>query len=168
METADGIVNLIVRHQRDLHHYILSLLPDPALASDVLQETNLTLWNKASEFDSERPFMPWALTFAWFQVKAARRDSARDRHVFDDDLVATLADESELQGQGDMERALEHCLAKLPRTQRDLILARYQPGATVSGLASSLSQTPNAVSLGILRIRTALRSCIEKQISAAS
>ncbi|MFD2255111.1 sigma-70 family RNA polymerase sigma factor [Luteolibacter algae] len=164
----DHIVNLIVQHQRDLKHYILSLLPDAALAADVLQETNLVLWNKADEYDRGRPFLPWALTIAWFQVKAARRDSARDIHVFDDDLLETLAAESEIPDGELMEKALEHCLGKLSAPQRKLILARYQPGASVQEMAADFSQTPNALSLGLLRIRNALKSCIEQQLNLSS
>ena len=167
-KSEDHIVNMIVQHQHDLHRYILSWLPNPALASDVLQETNLVLWNKAADYDSSRPFLPWALTFAFYQVKAARRDSARDRHVFDDDLLETLASEPLPQTENEIEKALEHCLSKLRADQRELIMARYQPGASVADLASSLSQTPNAISLGLLRIRASLRTCIEKQLSATS
>jgi RNA polymerase sigma-70 factor (ECF subfamily) len=164
--TSEGqIVNLIVQHQHDLHHYILSLLPDRALASDVLQETNLVLWNKSNEFDPTRPFLPWALTFAFYQVKAARRDSARDRHVFDDDLLETLAAESMDPDANLMEKALEHCLRKLPRTERKLILARYESGASVQQLAAEFSQTPNALSLGLFRLRNSLKGCIEQQLS---
>lgn len=166
-KTEGQIVNLIVQHQHDLHHYILSLLPDPALASDVLQETNLVLWNKAHEFDLSRPFLPWALTFAFYQVKAARRDSSRDRHLFDDDLIASLAAEP-MDCEADlMDKALENCLRKLPRTQRKLILARYQPGASVQDLAAEFSQTPNALSIGLLRIRSSLKACIEQQLSSS-
>lgn len=163
-KSEEHMVNLIARHQRDLHHYILSLLPDASLASDVLQETNLVLWNKAAEYDRSRPFLPWALTFAWYQVKAARRDSARDRHIFDDDLVATLADESSPPDEDSLSSALEICLAKLPEKQRGLILARYQPGSSVQALAEEFSQTPNAVSLGLFRIRETLRACIARQL----
>jgi DNA-directed RNA polymerase specialized sigma24 family protein len=65
-----------------------------------------------------------------------------------------------------MDKALENCLRKLPRTQRKLILARYQPGASVQDLAAEFSQTPNALSIGLLRIRSNLKACIEQQLSS--
>ena len=37
--------------QRKLHAFIVSLVWNPADADDVLQETNLVLWQKAAEFD---------------------------------------------------------------------------------------------------------------------
>jgi RNA polymerase sigma-70 factor (ECF subfamily) len=164
----ERIVGLIARHQADLHRYILSLMPDRMLAEDVLQETNLILWRKAAEYDAGRPFLPWALAVAFFQVKAARRDAGRDRHVFDDSLVEILAAEQRETEAGaqDMETALEACLRELPERQRHLILARYQPGASVQDLAAEHRQTPTALSLALLRIRKALEGCIERKLAA--
>ena len=163
----ERIVGLIARHQPEIHRYVLSLLPDRMLADDVLQETNLVLWRKAAEYDPAQPFLPWALTIALYQVKAARRDAGRDRHVFDDSLVEILAAEGrEAEPQaGDLERALEACLQELPEKQRQLILARYEPGSSVQNLAAERSQTPTALSLTLMRIRKALESCIERKLA---
>lgn len=163
----ERIVGLIARHQPDIHRYVLSLLPDRMLADDVVQETNLILWRKAAEYDPEKPFLPWALTIAWYQVKAARRDSRRDRHVFDDTLVEILAAEhpgADSRGT-DLETALEQCLGALPDRQRRLILARYAPGASVQDLAAERSQSPTALSLALMRIRKALETCIERKLA---
>jgi RNA polymerase sigma-70 factor (ECF subfamily) len=162
----ERIVGLIARHQPDLHRYILSLLPDRMLADDVVQETNLVLWRKAAEYDPAQPFLPWALTIAFFQMKAARRDAGRDRHVFNDSLVEILAAEhpAETTG-GDLEAALEKCLGELSENNRRLILARYQPGASVQELAAERKQTPTALSLALLRIRKALETCIERKLA---
>ena len=162
----ERIVGLIARHQPDLHRYILSLLPDRMLADDVLQETNLVLWRKAAEYDPAQLFLPWAFTIAFFQVKAARRDAGRDRHVFDDSLVEILAVEHQADApSGDLEAALEKCLGELSESNRHLILARYQPGASVQDLAAERKQTPTALSLALLRIRKALETCIERKLA---
>jgi len=160
-------VGLIARHQPEIHRYVLSLLPDRMLADDVVQETNLVLWRKAAEYDPAQPFLPWALTIALYQVKAARRDAGRDRHVFDDSLVEILAAEGrEAEPQaGDLEKALETCLQELPEKQRQLILARYAPGSSVQELAAERSQTPTALSLSLMRIRKALETCIERKLA---
>ncbi|MGB6221399.1 sigma-70 family RNA polymerase sigma factor [Haloferula sp.] len=161
----ERIVGLIARHQPEIHRYVLSLLPDRMLADDVIQETNLVLWRKASDYDPAQPFLPWAFGIAFNQIRAARRDSARDRHVFDDELVEILAAEAhQAPGELEMSEALESCLAKLPPKQRQLILDRYQPGASVQEIAASLSKSPTALSLTLLRIRKSLELCIERQL----
>ena len=89
----EALVDHLTRQQSSLFHYILSLVPDPVSAQDILQETNLVLWRKAAEYDSALPFMPWACRIALYQVKAHRRDQARDLHVFDDEVLDQLAAE---------------------------------------------------------------------------
>lgn len=161
----ETMVALIATHQAAIHRYVHSLLPDRMLADDVVQETTLLLWRKAAEYDPSQPFLPWALTIALFQIKAARRDAARDRHVFDDALLDLLAADAAAATSRDLDAALEHCLAKLPASQRQLILARYQPGASVQEMAQARRQSPTALSLALLRIRKALESCIDRQLS---
>ena len=162
-------MGLIARHQPEIHRYVLSLLPNRMLADDVVQETNLVLWRKAAEYDPAQPFLPWALTIAWYQVKAARRDSGRDRHVFDDSLVEILAAEHrESDGrETDLDAALEKCLGELSESNRRLILARYTPGASVQDLAAERKQTPTALSLVLMRIRKGLETCIERKLATS-
>ena len=164
----EQIVGLIARHQPEIHRYVLSLLPDRMLADDVVQETNLVLWRKAAEYDPAQAFLPWALTIALYQVKAARRDAGRDRHVFSDSLVELLAAEGrEDPHAGDLEQALEKCLQELPERQRRLILSRYAPGSSVQALAQERNQTATALSLAVMRIRKALETCIERTLATS-
>ena len=166
----ENIIGLITRNQSQLRAYIYTLLPDPALVDDVLQETNLVVWRKASEFDPTRPFMPWACRIAFFQVKAARRDNSRDRHVFDSELVDILAAEGEISSDspGYLDYALRDCLAELPEQKRDLILSRYHPDSSVKELAESRDETPGALSVELHRIRRSLESCILGKLKQAN
>jgi RNA polymerase sigma-70 factor, ECF subfamily len=163
----EQMVGWIASHQGALHRLILSLLPDDRmLASDVLQETNLVLWRKAKEYDPARPFLAWAFGIARNQVMAARRDAQRDRHVFSDRLVELLGEEHPVDDNtAELENALEGCLNKLPAKHRELILARYQPGASVQELATARSKSPGALSVLLLRIRKLLEDCIDQQLN---
>src|SRR5690606_12594168 len=110
-------------------------------AEDILQETNLVLWRKAGEFDMSRPFIPWACRIALFQVKAHRRDRARDRHVFDDDVLDLVAVDAGAEEPAHLEQSLRECLARLSGEHRALILERYEPGASVETLAAARNRT---------------------------
>ena len=170
LNPQENLVALITRHQAVLHAYILGLLPNQAKADDVLQETNLVLWRKAAEYDPTKPFMPWACRIAWFQVKAARRDAARDRHIFDPELVDLLAaeDDSDLESTTALDHALRDCLAQLPAEKREMILHRYEADSSVNAMASSRNLSPGALSAQLHRIRQMLESCIEGKLSATS
>ena len=169
MAVSAEFVAQITKCQRHLHAFILSMVWNPAEADDVLQETNLVLWEKVAEFDSSRPFLPWAMRFAQFQAMAwlKRHRRQTERFVFDDDLAKLLADEAAMHEPAFDERqhALASCLQKLPGDQRKLISRRYEPGASVNAMAEKANTTAKAVSDKLRRIRHALLECIEKTIA---
>ena len=168
MPASAEFVVQITHSQRQLHAFILSLVWNPAEADDVLQETNLALWEKAAEFDGSRPFLPWAMRFAQLQTMAwLKRHQRQQRVVFDHDLVAMLADEAAADEAvfEARRRALAACLSKLPAQQRKLIARRYEPDASVNAMAESGGITPKAVSDRLRRIRQALLACIEKSLA---
>ena len=61
----EQFVRLLARYDREVYRYVLTLLPDHTEAEDVLQETAAALWEKFAEYDSEKPFFPWACRFAF-------------------------------------------------------------------------------------------------------
>ena len=171
MDVSTEFVAQITRSQRQLHSFILSVVWNPAEADDVLQETNLVLWEKAAEFDAVRPFLPWAVRFAQFQALAwlKRHRRQHQRLVFDDDLARLLADEAAREEAVFEERrqALAACLQRLPAEQRDLIARRYEPEGSVGALAAAGGTTPKAVSDRLRRIRHTLLQCIQRTLGEA-
>jgi RNA polymerase sigma-70 factor (ECF subfamily) len=166
---SEQFLQHLTANQSRLYAYILTLLPDPDRANDVLQETNLVLWRKAGEFDAGLPFATWACKIAYFQVLALRRDLGREKLLFDDELIADLAREAEPVEEPDRrQQALRRCLAKLSRSQRDLLERRYQPGGSVQGMAQALGRTVGAISQMLYRIREALEQCVEKSLAEAT
>lgn len=142
---------------------------NPAEADDVLQETNLVLWEKVAEFDTSRPFLPWAMRFAQLQAMAwlKRHRRRTERFVFDDDLAKLLADEAAMDEPAfDARRvALASCFQKLRPEQRELIARRYEPEASVNAMAEAGGTTPKAISDRLRRIRHALLECIQKTLA---
>jgi RNA polymerase sigma-70 factor (ECF subfamily) len=163
---TEQFIQLITASQSRLYAYILSLLPDPERANDVLQETNLVLWRKSSEFTPDMKFMGWACRIAHFQVLAALRDLGRDRLRFDDELVGNLAQENvPNEGTADERQlALDHCMSKLFDNHRKLIQHRYSEGGSVKALAEKLNRPVGSVSQALYRIRQALLECVEKKL----
>jgi RNA polymerase sigma-70 factor, ECF subfamily len=153
--------------QSRLYAYVCALLGGSADAGDVLQETNLVLWEKAGAYDPARPFLPWAYKFAHLQVLAHRKRCSRSRLVLDDLLLERVAEEYHRQ-DADTERrlaALDGCVEKLPPEQRDLLTRRYAREEAVNDLAAGLGQTPNVVSASLYRIRKALQRCLEAALA---
>jgi RNA polymerase sigma-70 factor, ECF subfamily len=159
---------LLTSHQSTLYAAITALLGGVEGAQDVLQETNIVLLEKAGEYDAARPFAPWALAFARFQVMAWRKRQARDRLVLDDDLIAVLADRMATDSASPGRRldALEKCLNKLPADSRKIVDARYVQGNPVQEIAARLGRSVNVVSVTLFRIRKALLDCVRATLAA--
>jgi RNA polymerase sigma-70 factor (ECF subfamily) len=60
---------------------------------------------------------------------------------------------------------LRGCLEKLPEDQRNLVQRRYEPGASVQGIAEEDGKSEGAISQALYRIRAALQQCVEKQLA---
>jgi RNA polymerase sigma-70 factor (ECF subfamily) len=159
---------LLTSHQSSLYAAISALLGGVEGAHDVLQETNLVLLQKAGEFDPARPFVPWALTFARFQVMAWRKKQSRDRLVLNDDLFAVLADRLALDVTPPNRRldAIESCLGKLQPESRELVDARYLHGEAVQDIAERIGRSVNVVSVTLFRVRKALLDCVRATLAA--
>ncbi len=166
-ETEHWPSQLILIQDR-LYAYILSILGDASAAEDVLQETNLAITRQISRDLSIGSFPAWACGVARFQVLAYRKRARRERLVFNDELVNLLAHEAEQQtGEiGSRRRALRTCLKKLSPQQRSLILSRYEPGATVQGIAAKLERSVGAISQTLYRIRATLLECIRRTVAS--
>jgi RNA polymerase sigma-70 factor (ECF subfamily) len=161
-------VQLLTGAQSRLYAYICCLVGESAAARDVLQETNLALWNKAEEYDRGRPFLPWAYRVAYLQVLAYRKTCARSRLVFDEELVSELAEQTESR-DADFDRRLEalgDCIDKLPGPRREILDRRYRDGDSLDQIAERLSKAPNVVAASLYRIRKMLMDCIESRLAA--
>ena len=145
---TDEFLTLFAHSQRRLHLYILAMVFNPTDAADILQETNLVLWQKFDQFQSGTNFFAWAREIARFRILRFRQVQARPLSLVSSELLERLAvelsdtDENETARQS----ALEHCLEVLSSNDRELVLSRYKNGATVRGLASRLQRSENGIS----------------------
>jgi RNA polymerase sigma-70 factor (ECF subfamily) len=157
------------RSQRHLHAFIQTMIWQGVDADDVLQETNLVLWRKAADYDSGRPFLPWAMRIAQLQAMAWLATRARGKRRLGSEVLETIASEAvaEADELEPRRRALAGCLQRLPAEHRDLVASRYQPDGCVNDLAAARGSTPKAVSEMLRRIRIALLGCIERSLSGA-
>jgi RNA polymerase sigma-70 factor (ECF subfamily) len=161
-------VKLLARHDRDLWRYILSLVPDPSSADDILQETATALWRKFPEYEPTESFLHWAFGFARLEVLKHRQQAGRKPLLFDDSLLALLADErSQEQSAIEARRgALSFCLESLSPEDRQLLDARYQRGVTVAALAALTGQPAKRMYNSLDRVRRRLLDCMTRRLEA--
>jgi RNA polymerase sigma-70 factor (ECF subfamily) len=164
---SDHFIQDLTASQTSLYGYILSLMPDRAAAQDVLQEVNLTAWQKRADFTDGTSFFAWASKIAYFHVLSHRRKMGRDRLVFGDEVLDYLA-ERQVERAEEVDRrraALKGCLDKLPATQRRLVEDRYASGGSVQRMAEDAGKSVGAISQTLYRIREALMKCVEQTLA---
>lgn len=157
-----ALVRELTSSQNSLYAYVFSLVSNREVAQEILQETNLVICEKASEFEPGTHFLTWACTIARYKVLAFRRDVAREKLAFGDELMDQLAvvDAREFELEDRM-IALERCLEKLSPRQRELIAERYQPSVTMDTLATRLGRAKQSLAVTLHRIRQTLLECLQ-------
>ena len=161
-------VQLFTHHQRRLFLYILSQIHNPVEAEEVLQETNVVIWSKSARFQQGTNFLAWVSQIANFEVLKHRARKRREKLVFSDEFLETVA-QTTLERSDELESrraALADCLTKLRPKDRELIEKRYAPGERGKHLAENLGRPANSVYQSLGRIRRALLECIEQQLPA--
>lgn len=155
-------VQLITANHDHLRRYIYTLLPHEQDAQDVMQEVCLTLSRKFSEYDRSRPFLPWACGFAYLKVLQHRDRNPRRTVLLPVEVLELVAREREAEEPVLAERlvALERCLAKLGRADRDLIKARYIDRISPDDIARRLAVSRRTTFRNLERVRRLLFDCV--------
>lgn len=165
-DRTNAFIPLIMSSQRALKNYLYSLHPHAGDLDDLFQETSLKLWEVFGEYDSSRPFLPWALRIAYFQVLRFRKTRSRDRLVFSDDLVELLAGEAPAAGQADLVRAgLDDCLQKLTPRARQVLLARYSENSSITEVAKETRQSVHALYRILEKARGQVATCLHRLLA---
>lgn len=163
-------VQLFTKSQRRLYLLILSKVPYPVEAEEILQETNLVIWRKCDNFEMGTNFLAWASRIATYEVLKYRDRYHRDRLYFSDGFIEQVG-EAALEDADNLEErrnALSVCLGKLREQDRELIQCRYAPGETGKDLARKLERPANSVYQSLGRIRRTLLECINRRFRVDS
>jgi RNA polymerase sigma-70 factor (ECF subfamily) len=164
-------VGQITRHQAMLRAYIISLMPGMDGVDDVLQETNLVLFEKFGTFQPGTNFRAWACAIARLEVKAHRRKLLRQGCLMlDEDLAEQLAEHTAAL-PNDLDerlRALNRCLGRLDENERELIEHRYFSKLTLEGFSARCGRPVESLRVSLFRIRAALRKCIKGELTINS
>lgn len=160
---TEKFVRLLTQHERALYRYVVSLLPTSTDADDVMQNTAAVLWKKFSAFDPERPFLPWAMQFAYFETLKHRRAKGRSRLIFSDELVEKLAEEypNEQTVFEARRQALDACLERLGSYEQKLLFRRYSSGDTIGQLAEEENRPAHKLYYILEKTRAKLLECID-------
>ncbi len=164
-------LRLFVKHEQALRAFARVMLPTLESVDEVMQESSVVMWKKLSQLDDADHFLPWAKMIVRFEALRLRRDHARDRHVFGDDVIELLANEAAEVDEDVWEQerdALRGCLAQMAVHHRELVLAPYAGEGRVTRLAEETGRTNNSLYKLLGRLREKLAQCVQNKVANPS
>jgi RNA polymerase sigma-70 factor (ECF subfamily) len=147
------------------------MLDDRAMAEDVIQDTFVTVWQRAAQFPQLRTSpLAWLTTIARHRAIDLMRkrkpetsltwqgdDGQEHQHDVADDSGTP---QDQLQGRQDDSR-LSHCVSTLDEAPRQAVLLAYYEGLTHEELAARLQRPLGTVKTWVRRSLLQLKTCLE-------
>jgi RNA polymerase sigma-70 factor (ECF subfamily) len=166
MDSHEQFTRLWTEAQPILAGYIGAVVPDFQEAEDLLQEVAVILLRKFPEYNAERAFAGWAIGIAKREVLMARRRHARNRVIYQTDLLERLSDAYEELAPEleERSRALRECIRALQGRASELLRLRYEESLKPDAIATRTRMAVVAVRVALSRTRAALRDCIERKL----
>ena len=131
-----------------------------------IDEVFIAAFFALDSFDTTREFGPWIRTLARNEVRQHLRSREREGRrldVYQQQLLAHLADAEIETRQAVREARLADCLEKLDGPVASAVRARYESGQSFAQIGAHLQRSADAVRVMIGRARVILRDCIERQ-----
>lgn len=173
MDQLQEFVGQLTKNQGRIRAFIVTLMPGSPDVGDVLQETNLTLWKSRERFRLGTNFPAWAFKVARLEVLHYRarmkRAKRNDGILLSEELMDLIVED--IPESGDYEvylKALESCKSKLSKEQRELLEIRYHSDCSLEQFGQQTGRKASVLRVTLLRIRTALRLCIEQSLPQRS
>lgn len=166
-DSAEEFVFLLARHERLLGAYVMTMVPHPADADDILQEAKVVMWRNFAKFELGTNFGAWARKIAFHQVLAFRKRKQRDRLDFSEEFLRAVSEEVEVRTDHleRREKVLHECIAKLPTDHREALHLRYHENLSLEDMATRLSRTIGALYRLLSRVRHVLHECVTRNVT---
>ncbi len=156
--TDERLRALVDEHAPAIYRVALSIVRDPALAEDVVQETIIKAWQALPTYRGEGNQRSWVLRIAHnTAVSALRRvrdEATAPEHL--PDVAENLDPERYAQGRADLER-LAQVLDGLDELSRTILVLRDLEGLPYQQIAETLDVPIPTVKTRLLRARRELQ-----------
>lgn len=158
-----------------LRAFLFTIVRDPSAVEDCLQEACIVLWKKRNPDWTLEDFRKVAFTCARFKgLNWLKKNKPNLKTPLSPELTKQLSlkmAEQELRNKNNLTNRLEamrNCLDRLSDTQRKIIQARYESDQAdaLANISTSLGRSMDAIYKQLERTRTALRKCIQQQLSS--
>jgi len=157
MVTGDisALGELVRRHQTRAWSVALRYLGDRSAAEDLVQDTFLTLFDKASQYRPRGQFVAYLFrVLAHKAISLKRRPTAGE--FLDGDHADTRADVAQELDLAARKDRVQRALTRLPERQRIAMILRFYEELSYEEIASALGTSPRSVEGLLSRARDTL------------
>lgn len=167
---------LLRLHQAHVRAFLGRFVRGSDVVEDLAQETFLRAYRGLSTYRGDSPFRIWLLGIARNQALMHLRDEQRRRTCAPERLEGVLAgivsERVTAAGSDPTEHerrlaAMKGCLKKLPESSAELVKSHYYDRRSAQEIAQQTGRTEGAIWIALLRVRKALRECIEFKVTSA-
>ncbi len=168
-----AFARLVTLHQGRVRAYIGCYLKWSDLVDDVAQEAFLAAFRSMGDYDGAAPFKLWLLGIARHRVLRHLRSDGRKRSFFEELLfegrLERVAAEAERLTDRDRQvEQLRRCVERLPPGSAGVVRAHYVDGKSLAEIARDGGKKESAVRMMLMRVRQALRQCVEQRTAEGS
>ena len=152
----EALERLLDGYEQRVYRMAVAMLRDRGRAQDVTQDVFLKLWRALPSYDGRAALSTWLYTIARNTCLSAVRLESYRRTT---DLPS--AEEPRTDSIGPLDVALKDALARLPDTQRAIIMMFYFEDRSVAEVAAMMGLPEGTVKSHLHRARRALGEMLE-------
>jgi RNA polymerase sigma factor (sigma-70 family) len=164
---ATTVAKVLMQQRDKLFAQIWTIVGDPQLIDDVLQELAVVAVQKGVEVEDEVRLRAWLCKAARFKALEALRARHRAPLLLSDEVLdqLDLAWIDERRPLATMLSHLHSCMEKLTPNNRRILGLRYVQGKKTAEVARLLGRNVETLYKAIIRIHVSLRECIEARLA---
>jgi RNA polymerase sigma-70 factor (ECF subfamily) len=168
----EAMADLYDRFGRLAYSVILSVVRDPSIAEDLVQETFLRVWNRAHAFEAGRGALgPWLLTVARNRaidhLRSAGSRMQRNSCEFDvREHPSLFVDMERDVFNSDHARVIRKAIAKLNDNQQKVIELAYYEGLSQTEMAERMGQPLGTIKTWVRSALKVLRGELGQEVTA--
>ena len=158
-------------YYQDIYYYILRIVNDSELASDLTQETFIEIYQNVARLKEPEAFMKWSKTIAYHKSAGhfrKKREVLLEENEDDVSVFDTIVDEreefipDEALDQDELKKTIQQMIDSLPEEQRAAIMMRYFDELSVQDIADIQSVSEGTVKSRLNYGRKAIKNAVEE------
>jgi len=165
-ENTNRFLRLLMKNERRVYAYILSMVANSNDADDILQESTIVMWRKFGNFQEDMDFTCWAMTIARYQVLSFYKKNKNRKVVFSSSLLEIIESEfTKLESPDARISMLKSCMKGLTSPDVELMRLRYEENLTLKTIGERVMKSTRATHYAIARIHNLLLLCVRRKMA---